>query len=235
MYSWLLLVNDLSWLLRYDPRPPRYFLVRTTGSFPSRRPSRRCPWCVTDMTNVLVLCTANMCRSPMAAALLARELVALGADASVHSAGTLVDGQPAAPEAVLAMTERGLDISAHRSRLVRADDLAAADLTLAMARGHLRHAVVTAQEVWPRAFTLKELVRRGEQVGPRSPGTELAAWLAAAHQGREGASLLGDSADDDVADPIGGPLLAYTQTADLLSHLIARLADLCWPSPQPGT
>ena len=153
----------------------------------------------------------------------------------MHSAGTLLDGQPAAPEAVSAMTERGLNISAHRSRLVGASDLAAADLTLAMARAHLRHAVVAAQEVWPRAFTLKELVRRGEQIGPRSPGTELADWLAAAHEGRDRASLLGDSADDDVADPVGGPPHAYAQTADLLSLLKERLADLCWPSPRPGT
>jgi hypothetical protein len=50
-----------------------------------------------------------------------------------------------------------------------------------------------------------------------------------AHKGRDRASLLGDSADDDVADPIGGPPLAYAQTADLLSHLTGRLADLCWP------
>ena len=142
------------------------------------------------MTNVLVLCTANMCRSPMAAALLARELSARGTEATVHSAGMLCDGEPPAPEAVSAMAERGLDISAHCSRLIRASDLAAADLTLAMARAHLRHAVVTAQEVWPHAFTLKELVRRGEQIGPRPPGTELADWLAMAHEGRDRTSLL---------------------------------------------
>ncbi len=181
------------------------------------------------MTDVLVLCTANICRSPMAAALLARGLAARAAVASVHSAGLLADGEPPAPLAVSAMADLGLDISAHRSRLVRAGDLTAADLTLAMARVHLRHAVVTAPEVWPRAFTLKELVRRGEQIGPRPPGTGLADWLAMAHEGRDRASLLGDSADDDVADPIGGPPLAYRQTADLLSHLVGRLADLCWP------
>jgi len=182
-----------------------------------------------------VLCTANMCRSPMAAALLVRELTARGAVATVRSAGTLFDGEPPAPEAAAAMTERGLDISAHRSRLVRPDDLAAADLMLAMARDHVRGAVVTAPQVWPRAFTLKELVRRGEQIGPRPPGTGLADWLAMAHEGRNRASLLGDSADDDVADPMGGPPLACARTADLLSHLVGRLANLCWPLPLRAT
>src|ERR1035441_11075258 len=101
------------------------------------------------MTDVLVLCTANICRSPMAAALLARELSARGAAVSVPSAGMLGSGEPPAPLAVSAMADWGLDISAHRSRLVSADDLAAAGLTLAMARGHLRHAVVTVPRARP--------------------------------------------------------------------------------------
>jgi protein-tyrosine-phosphatase len=166
----------------------------------------------------------------MAAALLARGLASRDTLASVRSAGMLADGEPPAPEAVVVMAALGLDISAHRSRLVRADDLAAADLTLAMARAHLRHAVVTAPEAWPRAFTLKELLRRGEQVGPRQPGIGLADWLAMAHEGREPVALLGDSADDDVADPIGGPQRLYSATAALLDDLTRRLLDLCWPS-----
>ena len=187
------------------------------------------------MTDVLVLCTANICRSPMAAALLARELSARGAAVSVPSAGMLGSGEPPAPLAVSAMADWGLDISAHRSRLVSADDLAAADLTLAMARVHLRHAVVTVPAAWPRAFTLKELVRRGTQIGPRPPGTKLADWLALAHEGRDRTALLGDSADDDIDDPIGGPPQAFAATAGLLGDLACRLAGLCWPAPLPAT
>ena len=185
------------------------------------------------MTDVLVLCAANMCRSPMAAALLARELAARDAAVTVGSAGLLADGEPPAPLAVVAVADLGLDISGHRSRLVRAADLAAAGLVLAMARAQLRAAVVLAPEVWPRAFTLKELVRRGEQAGPRPPGASLADWLAGAHEGRDRAALLGDSAEDDVADPIGGPPQAFAQTAGLLSDLTSRLAGLCWPPAPP--
>ena len=185
------------------------------------------------MTDVLVLCAANMCRSPMAAALLARELAARDAAVTVGSAGLLADGEPPAPLAVLAVADLGLDISAHRSRLLRAADLTAAGLVLVMARAQLRAAVVLAPGVWPRAFTLKELVRRGEQAGPRPPGASLADWLAGAHEGRDRAALLGDSADDDVADPIGGPPQAFAQTAGLLSQLTGRLAGLCWPPAPP--
>ncbi len=44
----------------------------------------------------------------------------------------------------------------------------------------------------------------------------------------ERTSLLGDSPDDDVADPAGGPLRAYADTAALLDWLVTRLAELGW-------
>ena len=97
-----------------------------------------------------------------------------------------------------------------------------------MAREHVRHAVVTAPDTWPRAFTLKELVRRGEEIGPAKPGEPLADWLARVHEGRERAALLGESPVDDVADPMGGPPQAYADTAALLDELMGRLVGLCW-------
>jgi protein-tyrosine-phosphatase len=97
-----------------------------------------------------------------------------------------------------------------------------------MAREHVRHAVVVRPDAWPRVFTILELVRRGDLVGPRLPGETLAGWLARAHEGRSGLALLGDSPQDDVADPIGGPRSAYERTAAELEQLVGRLADLCW-------
>jgi len=179
---------------------------------------------------VLVVCTANVCRSPMAEALLTRRMSALGSDTTVRSAGMLGDGHPPDPEMVSAMAVYGLDVSSHRSRRVTPEDLERADLTLAMARENLRHAVVTAPSVWSQAFTLRELVRRGATAGRRSPGESLADWLARVHEGRERAALLGDSPDDDVADPTGGSRQRYSQTVVVLSGLLDRLVDLCWAS-----
>ena len=169
----------------------------------------------------------------MAAALLTRHLDGRGATASVRSAGMLGEGLPPPREAVSVLAGYGLDIGSHRSRPATAADLTAADLTLAMAREQLRHAVVTAPAAWPRAFTLKELVRRGGQIGPRSPGEPIAGWLSRAHDGRERSALLGACADDDVADPMGGPQRAYAETAGVLDQLAGRLAWLCWPSAGP--
>ena len=184
---------------------------------------------------VLVLCTANVCRSPMAEALLTDRLVALGQAVTVRSGGMLGDGEPPRPEAITAMAGYGLDIASHRSRRVTANDLERADLTLAMARENLRYAVVTAPAIWPRAFTICELVRRGQVIGGRPPGENLAGWLARAHTGRERAALLGDSADDDVADPTGGPQRGYTETAALLNGLADRLVRLCWGAGSDGS
>lgn len=192
-------------------------------------------------TAVLVLCSANQCRSPMAEALLARRLAPSAllsgkAAVAVRSAGLLDEGllregEPAPPEAVAALAGYGLDISGHRSRRATQAELNQADLVLGMTRAHVRHVVVMAPETWPRAFTLKELLRRGEATGPRGPGEPLAEWLARIHEGRERAALLGDSPADDVADPVGGPPQAYADTAALLDALMGRLAGLCWWLP----
>ena len=182
---------------------------------------------------IVVLCTANVCRSPMVAALLSRRLIALGAAVPVRSAGMIRTGDPPYPEVVSVMASHGVDIAAHRSRVACASDLARADLILAMARDNLRYAVITEPAAWPRTFTLKELVRRGEQIGPRGPGEPLACWLSRAHAGRERASLLGASGEDDVADPAGGPFEAYAETADLLDLLVTRLAELGWAHSGP--
>jgi len=169
----------------------------------------------------------------MGAPLLARRLARLGVTEPVRSAGMLGDGMPPDPAAVTVMAGYGIEIAAHRSRQARAGDLARAGLVLAMARENLRYAVVTEPDAWPRAFTLKEFIRRGEQIGPRAAGETFPAWLARAHEGRERASLLGGSARDDVADPAGGPLRAYADTAALLDGLMARLAELGWAHAPP--
>jgi protein-tyrosine phosphatase len=180
------------------------------------------------VTDILVLCTANTCRSPMAQALLARRLGGRGVAASVRSAGILGDGAQPPPEAVLAMADHGLDTESHRSHQVAAIDLASADLVLAMAREHVRHAVVMLPDAWPRVFTLKELVRRGDAIGARRAGEPLADWLSRAHGTRDRRSLLGDCPEDDVADPFGGPPQAYADTSALLDWLVTRLVALCW-------
>jgi len=89
--------------------------------------------------------------------------------------------------------------------------------------------------VWPRAFTLRELVRCGGPVGRRSAEETLADWLARAHRGRQRSALLGESPDDDVADPIGGPQRWHGETARTLSGPVDQLVGSAGLAPgKPG-
>ena len=171
----------------------------------------------------------------MAEVLLRHRLEQLGIDATVHSAGRLYDGEQASPGSAAAMAARGLDLGRHRSRLTTPDLLAGADLVLTMERAHVREAVGTNPVAWPKTFTLKELVRRATHVGPRHPEQPLGDWLAALHEGRKTADLMGASPDDDVADPIGGPPELYERTAVEIEALVDRLVDLAFaPAARPA-
>ncbi|HET7024095.1 MAG TPA: low molecular weight protein arginine phosphatase [Gemmatimonadales bacterium] len=87
---------------------------------------------------IVMICTGNTCRSPMAEALLRRALTEAGAAHEVASAGTAPwDGAPASEGAYLVALEHGLDLSAHRARHATAELIARADLILTMSRSHL--------------------------------------------------------------------------------------------------
>jgi len=80
--------------------------------------------------SVVFVCLGNICRSPYAAALL-RRLAPLP-DLRVSSAGFIGPGRPAAPDAVETAGARGIDLTAHSSRLLTADMVATAGLVVVM-------------------------------------------------------------------------------------------------------
>ena len=92
---------------------------------------------------VLFVCTGNICRSPMAAAILASLLHERGRDeVAVRSAGTAPwDGAPASEGSYLVSLEHGLDLSGHRSRQLTTDIVADAGLILGMSAGHVDRAI----------------------------------------------------------------------------------------------
>ena len=91
------------------------------------------------MPNVLIVCTANICRSPVAEAVLRDRFRKKGLeDWEVGSAGTWAyPGQDAAEFSAKLMAEQGLDLSDHASRIVTQELLALSDLVLCMEVGHV--------------------------------------------------------------------------------------------------
>lgn len=86
---------------------------------------------------VLLVCTANVCRSPVAQALWTQHSQARGKRFVATSAGT--EAQPgllADPMCTTLLAARGLDLSPHRSVRVNLERVADQDLILVMEKRH---------------------------------------------------------------------------------------------------
>jgi protein-tyrosine phosphatase len=185
----------------------------------------------TDSTpRVLFVCTANIVRSPIAAALLTMRLRDAGAEAVVESAGLRDAERIMDNGALLALDRYGVDLRRHRSRRLDAAMVSPATLILGLEREHVREAVLIDPSTWPRAFTLKEIVRRGEQIGARADDESIEEWIARLQTGRTQQGLLGADPIDDVADPYGGPPGGYEDAAEEIDDLVTRLVELAWPA-----
>jgi protein-tyrosine phosphatase len=161
---------------------------------------------------LLVVCTANVCRSPVVAGLLAARL---GERWVVTSAGVSAIAAVADRPTLDVARGAGVDLSGHRSRRldrqVLADD--GADLVVTMSRAHLRAVVAIDAAAWPRTFTLKELARRSTSVAA-ARGESFEAWRTRIATGRRASGMVGPDVDDDTADPYGGPRDGYAAMLD---------------------
>lgn len=145
--------------------------------------------------NVLFICTANICRTPMAEYYL-KHLVtqdSLEARIAVSSAGTwAIDGHPAAPNSLEVCREHGLNASSHRSRMVHASIMNNADLVLCMSTQHKADLAGVFPHLAGRIFTLRE------------------------YQAPHPQSL-------SIADPYGMAIEAYRETFRIISREVARV------------
>ena len=172
------------------------------------------------MSGILVVCTGNICRSPMAEAFLRAALTRrLGDGATpVRSAGTAGwEGSGATDEAIDAAGERGADLGGHRARRLSRAMLADADLIVCMAAEHRDAVAQMEPQALDRTFTIGELVRL---LGTTPQGGTLAERVAAAAAARNGAEV----DDPDVRDPLGDPIEGYREVAGELVDLTERLA-----------
>lgn len=174
--------------------------------------------------SILIICTGNLCRSPLAARLLGQRLTQSSVDATVQSAGFIANGSNPPPPLVQVALEMGVDLARHHSRQVLTSDLDRATLILCASRKHVRETVTRSPETWPKSFTLKEFVRRARTVENLSQKQTAPEWIGRIHVGRRREDLLGSSAMDDIEDPMGRSAEAYRNMAREIAMLVDCLA-----------
>jgi protein-tyrosine-phosphatase len=123
--------------------------------------------------HILVVCTGNICRSPMGAALLRHALAAQAEplhSLKVVSAGVASrHGQSASPNSVTALKKAGIDLGGHVSRPLTQELLDHSLLVLCMTRDQRELIVNTASPVPPRVLLFRELMDGGDGVEVPDP------------------------------------------------------------------
>jgi protein-tyrosine phosphatase len=180
---------------------------------------------------VLVVCTGNICRSPMAEGFLRdRSRRLLDGDLDVSSAGTWARlGSPPMPEAIEASAERGVDVAHLRSTPIEREAIDGADLVLTMAAEHRDEILHVEPRAEPKAFTLKELARLLAALPEPTPDAgidDVRDRIAQAHRLRSGPDAP-PIHDEDVSDPLGLGIQTYRAKAwEIEEHVDALIRGL---------
>ena len=122
---------------------------------------------------ILIVCTGNTCRSPMAEGILKKMLKENKIDyIQVSSAGTDSWGScPASLSALEIAKSSGIDLTSHSSRRLTEEMLKQADLILAMSKSHLDQIEKLNRDSVNKSFLLKAFPQRsdGESFWIRDP------------------------------------------------------------------
>jgi protein-tyrosine-phosphatase len=147
--------------------------------------------------HILIVCTANICRSPMAAALLRHFLAGQNEplkSLQVVSAGIAArQGDPISDNAAVAMKRVGLDLSQHSSQPVTQQLLDGALVVLCMTESHRAMIQLQFERVPEHLYLFRE--------------------------------FLPPPVDPEVEDPYGGPLSVYETCRDNLVEAVPSVVD----------
>lgn len=208
---------------------------------------------------ILVVCTANVCRSPLAADVLRRgttgtRITSAGIDAvpgepmCAQSAACAHDHDPQPDEAAATATETA---AGHRATPLTADLLADADLVLVLDRTHRAAAARLAPACRPRMLTLRQAAAIAGQIAstvsqgdlpdgapalPASPQDRLA-WLVAELDAGRGTLAGWPEGREDIPDDHGtqdhrATLDDVARTAEALAVALTAVAG--GPPPDRG-
>jgi protein-tyrosine phosphatase len=177
---------------------------------------------VTPCFTVLIVCSANHCRSPLAEHLLRAKCAVRSLDWEVSSAGTSArSGQPMHASAARILTKRGIDTSRWRSRILVRDMIAASDLILTAGEEHSGIIARLAPDALSRTFTLLQFayLSRGMPQTVANYGPELLAHVTDARGRVQPMSEL----DRDLADPMGHSFVKFRKCASTIDQAIDQI------------
>lgn len=146
---------------------------------------------------VVVVCTANICRSPMAAGLLQHALTAQPEplrSLKVVSAGVAARrGEPVSENSVVALRKVGIDISQHTSQPLTQEMLNQALAVICMTESHRAMIQLQAEPAPKHVYLFREFMPQNE--------------------------------DKEIPDPFGGPLRVYELCRDEMVEAIPSLLE----------
>ena len=121
----------------------------------------------TDRKRILIVCTANICRSPMVGGILQQRFdrEGLGERIDIRSAGIYgLKGERASRDGVDLLAQRDIDISNHVARSIGYDDVAEADLVIVMEEAHRKAIFVRMPEFVYKVVLFSELAGQHDDV-----------------------------------------------------------------------
>lgn len=193
------------------------------------------------MGQILVVCTGNVCRSPLIERALQRGLDQHHGPGrvTVTSAGTgaLVDHEMDERSAVI-LRALGGDHEGFLARRLTAVHVRDADLVITATREHRSAAVSLVPRALRTAFTLRELAHLSSQIDipslPDDPTLRLRA-LAKEAAARRGSNAMLDPAELDVVDPYRRPDEVYDQMREQLGPALTQVLAVLAPPQQDGS
>ncbi|MDQ1137894.1 protein-tyrosine phosphatase [Microbacterium sp. SORGH_AS 1204] len=180
---------------------------------------------------IVVVCTANMIRSPFIAGLIrSRVQTFTGCGLEVESAGTAArPGIGAAPETIDLGKTYGLDLSGHRTRRLDEGVLATGDTVLCAERAHRRVVLDLRPDLLSRVFTVREFARLLAHGPVRDAAGDWEGLVRAAGRARLSGRVMPEE-DDDVVDPVGRAQEVWTaferEATQAVSAILAAVGAL---------